>query len=112
MKEKKEINILIGNKIKIQREKAGFTQEKFSELIGLETKSISSIECGTVGISLTTMKKICELLAISADELLFDVTYDNEIDELSSKLNRLDSQQFEITKSILQKLFESFMLHH
>lgn len=57
MQERKEINIEIGQRIKEAREKAGLTQERFSELIGLGPKSVSALERGTVGISLTTLKK-------------------------------------------------------
>lgn len=57
MQEKKQINVEIGARIKEEREKAGLTQERFSELIGLGTKSVSAFERGTVGISFTTLKK-------------------------------------------------------
>ena len=57
MQEKKQINVEIGARIKEEREKAGLTQERFSELIGLGTKSVSAFELGTVGISFTTLKK-------------------------------------------------------
>ena len=35
LQERKEINVEIGQRIKEAREKAGLTQERFSELIGL-----------------------------------------------------------------------------
>ena len=59
MQGKKQINVEIGARIKEEREKAGLTQERFSELIGLGTKSVSAFERGTVGISFNTLKKIC-----------------------------------------------------
>ena len=71
MQERKEINIEIGQRIKEAREKAGLTQKRFSELIGLGPKSVSALERGTVGISLTTLKKICLVLSISSDQILF-----------------------------------------
>ena len=66
MQEKKQINIEIGARIKEEREKAGLTQERFSELIGLGPKSVSAFERGTVGISFTTLKKICQVLSVSS----------------------------------------------
>lgn len=57
MQEKKQINVEIGARIKAEREKAGLTQERFSELIGLGTKSVSAFERGAVGISFVTLKK-------------------------------------------------------
>ena len=52
MPEKKDLNVLIGTNIRQAREAAGYTQEKFSEMIGIGPKSLSAIARGTVGISL------------------------------------------------------------
>ena len=49
MQEKKEINLEIGARIKAEREKAGLTQERFSELIGLGTKSVSALSVEPLG---------------------------------------------------------------
>ncbi len=108
MANKKEINIEIGARIKYQRERAGFTQEKFAELLEMETNSISALERGVVGISLTTMKKICILLSISADELLFDITSDNNVEAIASRLRKLSPNQFEVANDIISKLLEAF----
>lgn len=77
MQERKEINIKIGARIKAEREKAGLTQERFSEVIGMGTKSVSVLERGTVGISLSTLKKICRVLSVSSDRILFGQTGQN-----------------------------------
>lgn len=39
MTDKKEIKLIIGANIKREREKAGYTQNELSELIGIESKS-------------------------------------------------------------------------
>ena len=46
MKEKKPINVEIGQNVKQIRESAGLTQESFAELIGLGEKHVSAIERG------------------------------------------------------------------
>ena len=51
MKEKKPINLEIGQNVKQIRENAGLTQERLAELIGLGVKHLSAIECGAVGVS-------------------------------------------------------------
>lgn len=56
MKEKKTINLEIGQNVKHIRENAGLTQERLAELIGLGVKHLSAIECGAVGVSLATLK--------------------------------------------------------
>lgn len=108
MANKKEINIEIGARVKHQRERAGYTQEKFAELLEMETNSISALEQGAVGMSLTTMKKMCILLSISADELLFDITPNNNTDIIAARLRKLSPTQFEIASDIISKLVEAF----
>lgn len=70
MEDKKQINIIVGQNIKREREKAGYTQERFSELIGIGPKSLSAIERGTVGVSLSLLLRITKLLGITTDSIL------------------------------------------
>ena len=70
-KDKKEINITVGQNIRFYREKAGLNREKFAELIGVSPRFLADCELGFVGISLTTLKKICEVLGVSADNILW-----------------------------------------
>lgn len=108
MTEKQKIDILVGNNIKRERLKAGYTQEKFSELVGIGTKSLSAIERGTVGVSLTTLLKICKVLSISSNSLLFENTPKNDIQSITERLERLTPEQFEIANEILCKVIEAF----
>ncbi len=88
------------------------TQERFSELIGLGTKSVSAFERGTVGISFTTLKKICQILAVSSDQILFGQREqeENDLSELTKRLERLSPKQYAITKEVVFKLLEAFSL--
>ena len=110
MKDKKEINILVGANIKREREKAGYTQEQFSEMIGIGTKSLSAIERGTVGVSLTLLVKICNTLCISSNVLLFESTPKNDVQSITERLERLTPKQYDIANGVLCKLFEAFSL--
>ena len=71
MREKKPINIEIGANIQAARERAGFTQEKLSELLGVTPNHLSAIERGVSGISLESLQKLCHILGMSADAILF-----------------------------------------
>lgn len=110
MNEKKELDIRIGGNIKRERIKAGYTQEKFSELIGMGTKSLSAVERGTVGVSLVTLMKICRILSISSNSLLFENTPKNDVQALTERLERLTPEQFAIASDVLCKLLEAFAL--
>lgn len=109
--EKKKLDILIGSNIKRERMKAGYTQEKFSELVGIGTKSLSAIERGTVGVSLTTLLKICKILSISSNALLFENTPKNDVQSITERLERLSPKQFEIANAVLCKVLEAFALN-
>lgn len=113
MKEKKEINVEVGQNIKRIRESCGLTQERFAEMLGLGVKHISAIECGAVGVSLTTLKRICSSLSVPADTLLFGpaertAERSAQINFLTERLLRLSDNEFNIAKDILDKLFEAF----
>ena len=113
MKEKKTINVRIGQNVKRVRESTGLTQESFAEMLDLGVKHVSAIECGAAGLSLTTLQKICTVLSVPADMLLFGTSENDNTDEraaalqfLLERLSRLPDQQFWAAKDILDKLLE------
>lgn len=110
MKERKEINVRVGANIQRERTRAGLTQEKFSEMIGIATQSLSAAECGAVGVSLTTLEKICTTLSVPADALLFGRTQENDAAYLAERLGRLTPEQFRVANAVLTDLLEAFRL--
>ena len=111
MEQKKDINISVGSNIKRARERAGLTQEQLSELIGIGPKSLSAVERGAVGVSLTTLQKLCDTLSVSSDMLLFGEGSQNDVKGLVSRLERLSPKQYEIARDVLLKLLEAFSLN-
>lgn len=115
MKEKKSINVEIGQNVKRARENAGLTQERFAEMIGLGEKHVSAIECGAVGLSLTSLRKICNALSISSDAILFGPPSDDDGERaaasklLTERLERLPDKQFWEAKEIVDKLLTALM---
>ena len=110
MDNRKDLNVLVGTNIKREREKAGFTQDQFSELLGIGSKSLSSIERGVVGVSLPTLLRSCEILHISANVLLYEQTQKNDVDSISLQLKMLSAEQFEIASDVMTNLFKAFSL--
>lgn len=70
MKDKSELNIEIGRRIKISREKAGYTQERFAEKIDRSVQYISDLERGKVGPSIQTLIRVCDTLYVTTDFIL------------------------------------------
>lgn len=69
----KEINFpMVGQKIKILRNEAGFTQEQMAEACGISTSFLGHIERGTRKLSLETAVKIADCLHVSMDALIME----------------------------------------
>ncbi len=106
-KEKKEINITIGDNIRKYREKAGYSREHLAELIGVSPRFLADAETGFVGVSLTNLKKICEILGISSDRLLWNNENALGLDE---KVSHLDKKYLPLVEEIVQKQLEIIAL--
>ncbi len=105
VREKKEINIEIGNALRIARERTGLTQEEFGELVSLGAKNVSDIERGVAGITVATLKRICEKLCIPSDYIIFGDQNKNDASYLTERLERLPPKQFEAVKVFMDQLF-------
>ena len=106
MQAKKEENGKMGARIQKARLAAGLTQEKFGELVGLSAKNISMIECGVSGISVPTLRRICRVLSISSDDILFGPAQQNSVQALAHRLEHLQASQLFSTAfwNTLQKI--------
>lgn len=108
MNEKKRIDQMVGSNIQRERMKAGYTQEKFSEMIGIGTKSLSAVERGVVGVSLATLLRIRKVLSISSSSLLCEDSPKNDVQSISERLEQLTPEQFSIANDVLCKVIEAF----
>lgn len=107
MSDKKAINIEIGQNLKLIRESMGMTQDQFAELLGFGDKHISKIERGTVGLSLDSLKHICNTLSITSDSLIFgarSVVEDEELELLIQRIKFQDTRDLALIKTILAQL--------
>lgn len=101
MREKKEINIQIGEQVRIAREYAQLTQEMLAERIDVSPQYISDLERGVVGIALPTLKRLCAALGVSSDQILFGRLTEERGVILSNLCNCLTEAQFSILLEII-----------
>ena len=94
MREKKEINIQLGEQVKIAREQAKLTQEALAESIEVSPQYISDLERGVVGIALPTLKKLCNALGVASDQILFGTQSQDRGAILSNVCKPLTEEQF------------------
>lgn len=60
---------IFGQNLKLKRLAKKLTQERLAELVDVEVRTISRIECGEQGTEFSTIDKICKILEIDAYEL-------------------------------------------
>lgn len=109
---KKEINIILGERVKMLRNKQGYTREAFSEMISVSPRFLADLESGNVGVSISTLKTISQKLNISSDYLIglkemsdYEIEKENAIQKISSmtpellsKVNTVMDCMIDITK--------------
>jgi transcriptional regulator with XRE-family HTH domain len=70
--EENKFLITFGKNLRLIRKSKGFTQENLANDMGIEISQISRIERGIINTSITTVKKISEVLKINPSQL-FDI---------------------------------------
>lgn len=90
---RKELNISIGNRIRISRENVGLTQEELAEKLNLSAQFISTIERGVAGASLATIIRLCEVLNVSSEWLLRGLKATPDVDHIAAKMSSLSQSQ-------------------
>lgn len=106
---KKEINIILGQRVKELRKQKGYTRESFSEALSVSPRFIANIECGEAGVSISTLKNISNILNISTDYLLgISNPGDTELSRqlAINKINSLDDKYLDHINTILDCVTE------
>lgn len=86
-----DIKSLIGQRIKTIRKNKGYTQEKLSELIGIEPQSMSYMENGKFAPTPDTLQKLATALDVQPYEFYyFDTVSDFEMKEVINKVIKKD----------------------
>ena len=91
------------NRIRKARENAGYTREKFAELIDVSVSYMAEVERGRTNVSVKTLIKICKLLGLNADYVLFGNDRNSD-SELLDKIHKLDNKYLPLVGSVLNQL--------
>ena len=110
MKERKELNILIGGRIQKAREASGYTQEKLADKVGVSIQYISDLERGVVGTSVPTLIKICNTLCVSSDYILMGKDETQDISSVEGRLNNLSPDEIQIIEKGISLMIEAFQM--
>lgn len=87
---KKEINTILGARIKERRKTKGYTREHFAEKLSVSTRFLADVESGQVGVSISTLKNISVILDTPTDYLIGITELDNENLSRQSAINKIE----------------------
>lgn len=110
MVEKKQENVQIGLRVKQAREAAGLTQERLAELVDVTAQFLSSVERGTVGLSVPVLSRLCSVLLVSSDFILAGDTEGSDVTSITARLSRLSPEHIENVEEILNRYMEGIAI--
>ena len=90
-------------RIRKAREDAGYTRETFAELLDVSVSYMAEVERGRTGISVKMLIKICKVLGLSADYVLFGENRTD--DELRvDRIRRIDERYLPLLDGVITEL--------
>lgn len=81
----------------------GYTREQFAELLEVSVSYMAEVERGRTGVSVKMLIKICNLLGLSADYVLFGDNIDDE-NAILNKIKRVDKKYLPLLNSVIKEL--------
>ena len=90
-------------RIRKAREDMGYTREKFAEKLDVSVSYLAELERGRTGLSVKMLIKVCNVLGLSADYVLFG----NERKEDEMRLDairRIDEKYLPLMDKVIEEL--------
>lgn len=81
----------------------GYTREQFAEKLDVSVSYMAEVERGRTGISVKMLIKICDLLGLSADYILFGTNRDDDT-MILDKIHRIDDKYIPLLNRIITEL--------
>ena len=102
----KDVNIILGERIRLGRKTNNLTREKLAELIDVSPRFLAEVESGKVGVSLQTLKNISIALSTSSDYLL-GLDSENKLSQyevLCSQIESIDERYLPLITAIVKEI--------
>ena len=97
--------VVIGMRIRCQREYMGLTREQLAEKIEVTPKFCADIELGVKGMSVPTLCRISETLRISTDYIL----YGREVTSGQEPIVRMLESCTAVERNFAEQLLKTFL---
>lgn len=102
-----ELNLLIGNRIRKQREYLNYTREQFAELVDISINFLRNIEIGAKGMSFPTLIKICNALHVSTDYIILGKTEETDNSKIVDMFKYVDEKYIPYAEELLKVFIKS-----
>ena len=90
-------------RIRKAREEQGYTREKFAEALDVSVSYLAELERGRTGISVKMLIKVCNVLGLSADYILFG--QERSADQLRlDKIHKIDEKYIPLLDRVIAEL--------
>ena len=109
MQKDHSVEQIIGKRIQKIRKAKGYTQQQFSEMVGLSTNYLSDVERGKSSVRLDKLVKIINALECSANDVFMDVIdcgYMIKSSKVSELIEELPPKEQEKVLAVLDTLIE------
>lgn len=81
----------------------GYTRERFAEMLDVSVSYMAEVERGRTGISVKMLIKICDVLGLSADYILFGNERNTDT-LLLDKIHRIDEKYLSLLNKVITEL--------
>jgi len=90
-------------RIRQARENMGYTREKFAEKLDVSVSYLAELERGRTGISVKMLIKVCNVLGLSADYVIFGAERSKDTMRLDS-IHRIDEKYLPLLDKVITEL--------
>ena len=87
-------------RIRKAREDMGYTREQFAEKLDVSVSYLAELERGRIGISVKLLVKVCQVLGLSADYVLFGKDRTEDARRLEA-IHRIDEKYLPLLDKML-----------
>ena len=90
-------------RIRKAREDMGYTREQFAEKLDVSVSYLAELERGRTGISVKLLVKVCQVLGLSADYVLFGKDRTEDARRLEA-IHRIDEKYLPLLDKVIEEL--------
>lgn len=90
-------------RIRKAREDMGYTRERFAEALDVSVSYLAELERGRTGISVKLLTKVCSVLGLSADYILFGQERNDDALR-TDRISRIDDRYLPVLDGVIREL--------